>query len=104
MLTPLEIAAGAPLPDRMRGRPAATRLTPAEALGAAVLAAVRRTPCVVSFSGGRDSSLVLSAAVAAARREGLRLPVPLTVRVRGDADAEERGWQELVVRRLGIEE
>ena len=60
MLTPLEIAAGAPLPDRMRGRPAATRLTPAEALDAAVLAAVRRTPCVVSFSGGRDSSLVLS--------------------------------------------
>ena len=104
MLTPLEIAAGSPLPDRMRGRPAATTLTPAAALDAAVLAAVRRTPCVVSFSGGRDSSLVLSVAVAAARREGLPLPVPLTVRVRGDADAEERGWQELVVRRLGVEE
>ncbi len=59
---------------------------------------------MVSFSGGRDSSLVLSAAVAAARREGLPLPVPLTVRVRGDEGAEEREWQELVVRRLGIDE
>ena len=104
MLTSLETAAGAPLPDRTHGRTAATTLTPAAALDAAVLAAVQRAPCVVSFSGGRDSSLVLSAAVAAARREGLPLPVPLTVRVRGDADAEERGWQELVVRHLGVEE
>lgn len=104
MLTPLETAAGAPLADRTRRHPAATVLTPAAALDAAVLAAVRQTPCVVSFSGGRDSSLVLSAAVAAARREGLPLPVPLTVRVRGDAAAEERRWQELVVRHLGLEE
>ena len=104
MLTQLETAAGAPLPDRMRVRPDATTLSPAAALDAAVLAAVRRTPCVVSFSGGRDSSLVLSAAVAAARREGLPLPIPFTVRVRGDADAEEREWQELVVRHLGLDE
>ena len=33
-------------------------------------------PCVVSFSGGRDSSAVLAVAVTVARREGLPLPIP----------------------------
>jgi asparagine synthase (glutamine-hydrolysing) len=59
---------------------------------------------VVSFSGGRDSSLILALAVDVARREGLPLPVPVTVRPAGDADPEEAGWQELVVSDLGIDD
>jgi asparagine synthetase B (glutamine-hydrolysing) len=61
-----------------------------------------RAPCVVSFSGGRDSSLVLAVAVDVARRNGLELPIPVTVRPSGDADPEEREWQEAVVRKLGL--
>ena len=38
----------------------------------ALLAPLRRGPCLVSFSGGRDSSAVLAVATAVARREGLR--------------------------------
>ena len=59
---------------------------------------------MVSFSGGCDSSLVLAAAVDSARRHGLPAPVPLTVRVRGDVASDEREWQELVVRHLGLSE
>jgi asparagine synthase (glutamine-hydrolysing) len=57
----------------------------------------------VSFSGGRDSSLVLALAVDSARREGLPLPVPVTVRPSGDSDAEEDEWQERVVGHLGLD-
>ncbi len=67
-----------------------------------VLGALQKPPCLVSFSGGRDSSLVLAVAVHVARREGLPLPVPYT-RYFGDApEAEEGPWQEMVVRHLGL--
>ena len=56
-------------------------LTPLAALEEAILPALRRPPCLVSFSGGRDSSCVLAAATRAARREGLQPPVPVTLRV-----------------------
>jgi asparagine synthase (glutamine-hydrolysing) len=69
-----------------------------------MVAPLSRPPCVVSFSGGRDSSLVLALAVDVARREGLPPPIPVTVRPVGDADPEEAGWQELVVRDLGIDD
>ena len=59
---------------------------------------------MVSFSGGRDSSLVLAAAVDAARRHGLPLPVPVTVRVAGDVQDEEHVWQETVVGYLGLDD
>ena len=41
------------------------------ALEAAVLPALQRPPCLVSFSGGRDSSAVLAVAADVARRHGL---------------------------------
>jgi asparagine synthase (glutamine-hydrolysing) len=63
-----------------------------------------REPCVVSFSGGCDSSLVLAAAVDVARKHGLSMPIPLSIRVRDDAASDEREWQELVVRHLGLSE
>lgn len=61
-------------------------------------------PCVVAFSGGRDSSVVLAVATHVARREGLPEPVPVT-RVYPEVPAsEEREWQELVLRQLGVAE
>ncbi|WP_229401409.1 asparagine synthase-related protein, partial [Micromonospora okii] len=83
--------------------PAADRTTtPLAALEAAVLPALRRPPCVVSFSGGLDSSLVLAVAVRVARREGLPDPVPVTWRFRDAPRADESAWQDEVVRALGV--
>jgi Asparagine synthase len=103
MLSPLEIAAGFPLPGGAQiPGPIPSRLEPRVALAATMIAPLSRPPCIVSFSGGRDSSLVLALAVETARREGLPLPVPVTVRPSGDADAEEDEWQERVVGHLGL--
>lgn len=77
-------------------------LTPLAALEEAILPALQRPPCLVSFSGGRDSSGVLAAAVRAARRDGLAPPVPVTLRVSNAPMAEESVWQEHVVRHLGL--
>ena len=105
--TPLEIASGlvvgeapgaAALPRPERG---VTALT---ALERAVLPALARPPCLVSFSGGRDSSAVLAVATRVARREGLPLPVPTTLRFPQASDSEESEWQELVVRHLDLDE
>jgi asparagine synthase (glutamine-hydrolysing) len=58
----------------------------------------------VSFSGGRDSSLVLCAAARLAAREGLPAPVPATLHF-GDVEGTgEDAWQELVLRHLGLTE
>jgi hypothetical protein len=78
--------------------------TPLASLERAVLPALLRPPCVMSFTGGRGSSLVLAVAVQLARREGLEPPVPATVRIRGSANADESGFQERVVIRLGLTE
>ena len=79
-------------------------LTPLAALEAAVLPAVARPPCVVTFSGGRDSSLVLAIAAKVAKREGLPAPVPATIRFIGIEGAEETSWQELVLGHLELDE
>jgi asparagine synthetase B (glutamine-hydrolysing) len=104
--TALEIAAG-----RMFGEDGAAAgiahvedrgQTPLAALDEALLPALQQDPCLVSFSGGRDSSGVLAAATLAARREGLPPPVPVTLRVGNAPMAEESAWQERVVRHLGL--
>lgn len=106
-LTPLELAtnkiygpdpAAPPLPV------APADLTTLAALEAAVLPALTRPPCIVAFSGGRDSALVLAIAARVAKREGLPAPVPATIRFVGIQGAEESSWQELVLRHLGIDE
>lgn len=76
--------------------------SPLDALEAAVLPAVLRTPCVVSFSGGMDSSFLLAVAVRVARRQGLDDPVPVTWRFTDAPRAAESGWQDDVVRSLGL--
>jgi asparagine synthase (glutamine-hydrolysing) len=75
---------------------------PLAALEQAMLPALRRSPCVVGFSGGRDSSAVLAVAARVARREGLALPVPVTMRFPGASASGESSWQERVVRHLGL--
>ena len=106
-LTPLELLWGMPVgPDEgttaLPDRPA--HPSPRTALETVVLRALTRPPCLVSFSGGRDSSLVLALATDVARRHGLPLPVPATNRFPGRPETDESGWQELVVAHLGIED
>lgn len=103
-LTPLEVASGLVfgfMPPEALPEPRKTQ-TPLEALEEAILPALLRPPCLVSFSGGRDSSSILAAAVRLARREGLELPVPATNRFPRDEAADERDFQERVVVHLGL--
>ncbi|QTE29421.1 asparagine synthase-related protein [Pengzhenrongella sicca] len=76
--------------------------SPLAALELAVLPALRRAPCLVSFSGGLDSSFVLAVATRVARREGLELPVPCTWRFPDAPEAFESPSQETVVTALGL--
>ena len=102
-LAPLEIATGIVF-GRDARRPAFGRrspLTPLAALERALIPALTRAPCVLSFSGGRDSSALLAVAVRVARREGLPEPIPATLRFPEASDTDEDDWQEEVVRRLG---
>ena len=73
-------------------------MSPAEAIDQVLLEALSRTPCLISFSGGRDSSAMLAAAVAVARREGLDLPVPATLVFPQSEDSNEDEWQAMVLR------
>jgi hypothetical protein len=104
-LSNLELACGlvfggdarpAPLPSLPSG------LTPLHALEEAIRPALRRPPCLVSFSGGRDSSAVLAVATALARREGLPDPIPATNRFLDAPASDEAQWQERVIAHLGL--
>jgi asparagine synthase (glutamine-hydrolysing) len=102
-LAPLELALGQVLghnqPTAFDVRAAGA---PLAALEAVIAGALLRPPCLISFSGGRDSSAVLAVAVALARREGLPDPIPATIRAPRAPWSDEAAWQELVVRHLGI--
>jgi hypothetical protein len=67
-----------------------------------LIEALGRPPCLVSFSGGRDSSAVLALALDAARRHGMAPPVPVTMRFPGADSSDETHWQELVLDHLGV--
>jgi asparagine synthetase B (glutamine-hydrolysing) len=104
ILTPLEIASGLVfgLGSSERLPTAKEAGTPLEALERAILPALKRPPCVVSFSGGRDSSTILAVAVRLARREGLELPIPATNRLPAVGQSDDVEWQERVVVQLGL--
>jgi asparagine synthase (glutamine-hydrolysing) len=103
-LTPLEVASGLVLGRAPRPLPSPDGRGPLATLESLVRAALERPPCLVSFSGGRDSSAVLAVAVRLARREGLALPVPATHRFNEAEQTDERDWQERVVRTLRLDD
>lgn len=76
--------------------------TPREGFEAALVPALQRTPCVIAFSGGRDSSAILAVATHVARREGLPDPIPATHDFGGNGRADETGFQELLIKHLGL--
>ncbi len=105
-LSQLDIAYGAPLGLDSSREPLKRRayIEPADAFDNVLLAALQRPPCVISFSGGRDSSALLASATRVARREGLPLPVPVTLRFPGSVAADEDSWQRTVITHLQLDE
>jgi asparagine synthase (glutamine-hydrolysing) len=108
-LEPLEIHSGMILGRRRAPRRAARHSDGAPGTVRRVLEELMRpalaaTPCMVAFSGGRDSSAILALATGVARREGLADPIPLTFRYLDHPRTWETEWQELVVRHLGLGE
>jgi hypothetical protein len=101
--TDLEILASMLLgrDDEAPALPAAAPETALEALHRVVRGALLRAPCVVSFSGGRDSSAILALAHHVARVEGLEPPVPVMLRYPEARDTDETEWQQLVIQHLG---
>lgn len=99
-LTELELASGLVLgedPDAQALPDVDPSLDPVDALGHALIPFLERPPCLVAFSGGRDSSALLAVATAVARREGLELPIPITQRYPNAPAADESDWQEMVI-------
>lgn len=77
---------------------------PREILEGLLLQALQRPPCVVAFSGGRDSSALLAEAARVAREHGLEEPIPQSL-IFGDAPrAAEDEWQRMVIDHLGLSE
>lgn len=105
-LSPIEVATSRPI-GLDRSRPVleeSAAATPHAAFRDTVRAALEHGPCVVSFSGGRDSSAVLATAVSVARAEGLPLPIPATLNFPGIEESHESEWQDLVLKHLGVTE
>lgn len=102
--TPLELAAGMVFGEdpQANSLPDDVAVDPRQVLRDSIRTALTRPPCIVAFSGGRDSSALLALATDVARREQLPLPVPVTMRFPGVDEADETEWQEMVVRHLGL--
>jgi hypothetical protein len=102
--TSLELASGMPYGDhpipQLPHVPGS--LSPRAALEDAMRPWLASGRCFTGFSGGRDSSAILAVATQVARREGLPVPVPVTIRYRGVLAADESAWQEQLIRHLGI--
>lgn len=71
------------------------------ALARAIRPALVRGPCLVSFSGGMDSSFVLAVAAGVARAEGVPPPVPIILRFPDAPRADETARQIAVLKALG---
>lgn len=80
------------------------RTTARQVLEEIVLQGLQRPPCLVTFSGGRDSSSLLAVSMHVARREGLPMPVAFTFRYDGEEKTDETPWQELVIKHLRVDD
>lgn len=106
-LAPLEVSSGMVFGSRIGSLPASDRQlppAPRAALERILLKALRHSPCVVAFSGGRDSSALLAEAVRVARAHGLADPIAHTLRLGEAPRSREDEWQEAVVRHVGLRE
>lgn len=102
-LTNLEVASGVVCnTEKYRWKASSLGASPVVALNGVLRPLLERPPFVVAFSGGRDSSVLLAAAARLASIEGLPPPAAVTAFLAGDSDSDERAWQELVIRSLGI--
>jgi hypothetical protein len=105
-LTLLEEAAGSVFgfDDTIPGVPRQSAFDdPRTALESIVSGVLREgSPCLVSFSGGRDSSAVLAIAAHVSRRLGLPLPIPVSLVFPESTTAGESEYQEMVVRYLDL--
>ena len=103
-LRQLDIASGMMigLDQSVPDLPRVGNVTIRQAITDVVRDALLRPPCLVSFSGGRDSSTVLALALRVARTEGLDPPIAATIRFPGDADADESDFQDQLLRELGV--
>jgi hypothetical protein len=105
-LDPLELAIGRPLGTDSAARPLPRpgKATAREVLEAELIPVLARPPCVLNFSGGRDSTAILMLATSVARREGLPDPIPLTWRFPSHPSTDESPWQEQVIAELRLNE
>lgn len=106
VLESLEIHSGMVFGSRRSASPAAPAATTTSGvrnvLEEILVPAVSSSPCLVAFSGGRDSSTILALTTEVARRHGFEDPVPITLRYDAHPRTWEGEWQERVVRHLGL--
>lgn len=103
-MDPLEIASGWINGYDLDPLPPDPQASPRQVLDRILLPHLTKSPCMIAFSGGRDSSVLLAAAVSTARREGLPLPIPITLTYPRALDADEASWQRQVLDHLRITE
>ncbi len=105
-LTELDVASGVVVgQDHGTSRPGFVHPGPDPMTRLAELAVelLATSPCVIAFSGGRDSSALLAFFVDVARRHGLDEPIAATARWDGDVASDEREWQEQVIGAIGVQ-
>lgn len=103
-LTELETAAGFSFGGRARALPSGgARSSPRAALTDVLTAFVRSEGSpAVAFSGGRDSSLLLAMTAGVCRSLGVEPPLAVTLCFPSIPEADEREWQEQVLRTLDV--
>lgn len=80
-------------------------MTPRAALAEIMADALETAPLAVSFSGGRDSSLLLAVANDVCRHLGADPPLPVTIEfANGVSETDEHIWQRRVVDHLHLTE
>lgn len=99
--SPFEIATGMLFGTSPVAPPPRAPDLPRQTLEDLIRPALGRPPCLIAFSGGRDSSALLAVALDLARRDGLAEPVAVTLEYESAATFE-REWQDRVLGHLGL--